>query len=160
MKPTFKISLFLCLLFLRTHADAATVDTVSTPSASMHKNIKAVVIKPDTYKDGKSFPVVYLLHGYSGNYADWVVKAPGLAHLADEFQLLIVCADGNFGSWYFDSPVDTASKYETYISNELVNWVDKAYRTIANRKGRAITGLSMGGDGALYNAFRHQGALP
>jgi S-formylglutathione hydrolase FrmB len=47
-------------------------------------------------------------------------------------------------------------KYETYISKELVSWVDAKYRTIPNRSKRAIAGLSMGGHGALYLGIRHQ----
>ena len=70
--------------------------------------------------------------------------------------MIIVCPDGGFGSWYWDSPVDAGSQYETYVSNELVTWIDSKYKTIKTRKGRAITGLSMGGQGALYLAFRHQ----
>ncbi|HEV7330471.1 MAG TPA: alpha/beta hydrolase-fold protein [Flavisolibacter sp.] len=66
---------------------------------------------------------------------------------------MIVCPDGAFGSWYFDNPVDTTLKYETYISKELVVWVDKNYKTIASPKGRAITGLSVGGHGALIMPF-------
>ena len=72
---------------------------------------------------------------------------------------MIVCPDGNFGSWYFDSPVDPAWKYETYITTELVNYIDKNYATVKKRSGRAITGLSMGGHGALYLAFKHQGVF-
>ena len=46
--------------------------------------------------------------------------------------------------------------YETYIADELVKWVDNNYKTIKSRTGRAITGLSMGGHGGLYLAFKHQ----
>ncbi len=46
-------------------------------------------------------------------------------------------------------------QYETFVASELVTWVDNKYKTIKNRTGRAITGLSMGGHGALYLAFRH-----
>src|SRR6185312_5486702 len=70
--------------------------------------------------------------------------------------VLIVCPDGAYGSWYWDSPVDSSFKYETYVSSELVKWVDSKYKTIKDPKGRAITGLSMGGHGALYLAFKHQ----
>ena len=70
--------------------------------------------------------------------------------------MIIVCPDGGYGSWYWDSPMDEKFKYETYISKELVAWVDGKYKTIKDRKGRAITGLSMGGHGALYLAFKHQ----
>nr|WP_052635757.1 alpha/beta hydrolase family protein [Spirosoma luteum] len=135
---------------------AAKVDTVSTTSASMNKTIKAVVITPDSYTAGQALPVLYLLHGYSGSYSDWVKKAPGVSQLADTYQMIVVCADGNFGSWYFDSPIDPAFTYETYVASELVDWIDSHYKTIKDRTGRAITGLSMGGHGALYLAFRHQ----
>ncbi|MGZ3952449.1 MAG: alpha/beta hydrolase [Flavisolibacter sp.] len=134
---------------------AAIVDTVNTTSASMKKTIKAVVILPDDYKDAQALPVVYLLHGYSGNYADWITKAKGFEKAADLYQVIIVCPDGN-NSWYWDSPVDSNFKYETYVSKELVSWIDSKYKTIRNKKGRAITGLSMGGHGALYLALRHQ----
>lgn len=69
---------------------------------------------------------------------------------------MIVCPDGGYGSWYFDSPVDSSSRYETYISKEVVNFIDNNYNTIKLRSGRAITGLSMGGHGAIYLAIRHQ----
>ncbi|MCX6214553.1 alpha/beta hydrolase family protein [Spirosoma sp.] len=144
------------LAFLHFSVQAATVDTVATYSPSMKKTIKAVVVTPDSYSAGQAFPVVYLLHGYSGNYSDWAKKAPGIGKEADLHKVIIVCPDGNYGSWYFDSPADPTFKYETYVADELVNWVDGHYKTIKNRSGRAITGLSMGGHGALYLAFRHQ----
>ncbi|MDQ2752350.1 MAG: esterase family protein, partial [Bacteroidota bacterium] len=75
---------------------------------------------------------------------------------SDEYNLIIVCPDGDYNSWYFDSPVDSTKRYETYISKELVSWIDEHYATLAAPKGRAITGLSMGGHGALFLAFKHQ----
>lgn len=135
---------------------AADVDTVSTYSNAMKKEIKAVVITPATYRNGGQYPVVYLLHGYSNNYASWIKKVPAIKEMVDQHQLIIVCPDGNFNSWYLDSPEQANSKYETYVASELVKWVDSKYRTIPDRNGRAITGLSMGGHGALYLAFKHQ----
>lgn len=144
------------IALIYTRAQAASVDTVLTHSDCMHKDIKAVVIRPDHYSQYGKLPVVYLLHGFSGNYADWVNKVPAIASLADQYHLIIVCPDGNYASWYFDSTILADSQYETYVVKELVGWVDKHYATIANHKGRAITGLSMGGHGALYLAIRHQ----
>lgn len=143
-------------LFFADNAFAAKVDTVDTYSAAMKKNIKAVVILPDSYGNDKSYPTVYLLHGAGDRYSGWVDKVPGIKKYADQFQMIIVCPDGNVTSWYFDSPEDPAWKYETYVGTELVNFIDKNYKTIRDRKGRAITGLSMGGHGALYLAFKHQ----
>jgi enterochelin esterase-like enzyme len=42
----------------------------------MNKKIKAIVITPDNYSKGKEFPVVYLLHVFSGNYKDYITKTP------------------------------------------------------------------------------------
>jgi S-formylglutathione hydrolase FrmB len=146
------------LLFFSFHAvsKAAKVDTVTIFSNSMHKEIKCVVIKPVNYKKRSlRFSTVYLLHGYDGWYSNWIIRVPELKKYADDYSLLIVCPDGGKAGWYFDSPVDAAMRYETYISREVPHYIDSAYRTIADRDHRAITGLSMGGHGALFIAWRH-----
>lgn len=149
------ILLFYTLALYLVTARGAEVDTVSVWSAAMNKSVKTVVIRPETYAQQDSFPVVYMLHGYSGNYADWVNKAPEIKGLADRYSVIIVCPDGGYGSWYWDSPVDNSFRYESFVATELVEWVDNRYKTIRNRSGRAITGLSMGGHGALYLAMKH-----
>ena len=152
-----KSILFFIFTFLSVHSlFAVNTETVITYSQSMQKEIKAVVFTPDSYDSGILFPVVYLLHGHGGSYEDWSAEKNGIGKLADLYNVIIVCPDGNRNSWYFDSPVEKTSKYETYISKELVNWIDNRYNTIKNPKGRGITGLSMGGHGALYLAIRHQ----
>jgi S-formylglutathione hydrolase FrmB len=151
-----RFSLVAVLLLLTHFSRAAKVDTVDTYSAAMHKTIKAVVVTPDDYAAGRAFPVVYMLHGYGGNYSDFIKNIPSIKTDVDRYHFIIVCADGRRNSWYFDSPVDSASRYETYVSKELVDWIDAHYKTIRDRSGRAIMGLSMGGHGALYLSFRHQ----
>ncbi len=146
----------LLLLGLSISLHASKVDTVLVFSPSMQKEIKTVVITPDGYDGRTAFSVLYLLHGYSDNYAGWVNKAPVIKDLADLYGMMIVCPDGAFGSWYWDSPVDSAFRFETFVSKELIDWVDARYKTISSRQGRAVTGLSMGGHGGLYLGFRHQ----
>lgn len=155
MKRFCKLFVLLALLSVLP-LSAAKVDTVSVYSHSMDKDIKTVVVTPDSYSNLKKLPTVYLLHGYSGNYGSWVNDGPEVSNLSDMHDVIVVCPDGEFGSWYFDSPVDSKMMYETFVSKELVEWVDKNYNTVASRKGRAITGLSMGGHGGLYLGFRHQ----
>ncbi len=77
-----------------------------------------------------------------------------LRPLADEYQMIIVCPAGE-NSWYWDSPTRKNSQFETFISKELPAFIDKRYKTVADRTGRAITGLSMGGHGAMWNALRN-----
>ena len=136
-------------------AHAANVDTVSISSNVMHKNVKNVVIYPGTDKT-KRYPVLYLLHGYGGSYNHWLRRVPIIKELAESNQMIIVCPDGAFSSWYVDSPVDSTMRYETYIYKELVDYVDAHYNTLQNgNKSRAITGYSMGGFGAMFLALRH-----
>jgi len=152
-KLFFLIALSLTVIFLK----AGTVDTVEVNSNAMHKKIKCVIVKPSDYDNLQKLPVVYLLHGYSGSYAQWIsINAQGLSTKADEMKALFVCPDGGFGSWYFDSPLDSSIRYETFVSNELINYIDNNYKTFTDRQHRAITGLSMGGHGALYLAIRNK----
>jgi len=135
-------------------------DTIEVMSQAMGRMIKNVVVMPSDYQryaneiaDDVRYPTLYLLHGAQGCYSDWSKKAD-LHRLANQYKVIIVCPDGQ-DSWYFDSPVDPKMQFETYVSKELVAYIDSHYRTYANRYMRAITGLSMGGHGALFLAFRH-----
>lgn len=132
---------------------AAQVDTLSVRSESMRKGIKTIVVVPDVAKE-RACPTVYLLHGFGGNYKTWLQIKPELPRIADRMGFVFVCPDGA-GSWYWDSPRNPDVRYETFISTELVRFVDARYNTIKERSGRAITGLSMGGHGAMWNAIRH-----
>ncbi len=151
-----RILSLLTLLVSSYCVQAATVDTVAIYSNTMHRSIKTVVIRPDSYASSvKKYPVIYLLHGAFGSYANWVTKVPHVKTLADQYQVIIICPDGGYTSWYFDSPVDSGYQYETFVAKEVPVYTDTHYRTIADRKGRVITGLSMGGHGSLFLAFRH-----
>jgi len=151
------IALLFYLLTISLVIHAAKVDTLVVYSPSMKKNTKACVVTPDIYdKPGKSFPVLYLLHGYSGNYATFVKNFPVITEAADHYGMLLVCPDGGVSGWYMDSPVDSSMRHETYVTEELVPFIDSSYTTIRSCEGRAIMGLSMGGHGALYLSIRHQ----
>ncbi|HXB94843.1 MAG TPA: alpha/beta hydrolase family protein [Puia sp.] len=145
------------LLLLSIRVFAGQADTILVHSPSMNKDIKCVVIIPENQPDAHArWPVIYLLHGHSGNYAQWPSTAPQLKQQADNLGILFVCPDGGYDSWYFDSPVDPSIRYETFMTRELIPYIDTHYRTMADRAHRAITGLSMGGHGALYLAIRHK----
>ena len=151
-----KLVFSLLFLFFSASVMAATVDTVAIYSPTMKKSRKCVVIKPDYYqKKKKLYPVVYLLHGHGGDFSNWIKKVPAIKKYADDFEVLIVCPDGDSSSWYIDSPVDKTMQFETYIAKEVTAFIDQHYRTIKSAAGRAVTGLSMGGHGALYVAFKN-----
>lgn len=148
--------LIINLFALTTVARAGHLDTLEIFSPSMQKVIRCLVITPGDYHfSEKTYPVLYLLHGWSGNYAGWMTDAPQLRQHADTYNMIIVCPDGGYDSWYIDSPVDSTMRYETHISKEVVQWIDDNYRTLRRPEGRAISGLSMGGHGALLLAIKH-----
>ena len=155
MRKLFLLATFLSFFF---SGFAAVVDTVSIFSNAMNRSHKCVVIVPGkTRKTAAKFPTVYLLHGFGGNYSNWIRRVPQLTRFADEYRVVIVCPDGEFSSWYFDSPVDSTMRYETYISREVPQYIEANYPVIKDRRARAISGLSMGGHGGLFLGFRHAG---
>lgn len=156
---TLKILLFF---FLVTHANfshAAKVDTLAIPSVAMGKTYNAAVVLPNSYAKGKTkYPVMYLLHGAYGHFRDWLKSTPNksvVKDLADQYNMIIVMPEGETFSFYLDSKSNKESQFETYITKEVLQKIDQTYRTIAEKKGRVITGLSMGGHGALSLSAKH-----
>lgn len=152
MKKVTTIFLFIVLCL---SVQAQRVDTVSVYSRKMGRNIKNIVILPAGYSMNKKYPVLYLLHGHGGDYRTWLtVTKKDLPQVANKYQMIFVCPEGE-KSWYWDSPVNPKSQFETYVSKELVSYIDTKYSTVASPKGRAVTGFSMGGHGGLWLGFRH-----
>ncbi len=100
-----------------------------------------------------SYPVLYLLHGLTGHYGNWVDKTK-LADYAAKYNYIIVMPEGDNG-WYTDSATVPNDKYESYIIKELIPEIDKKYRTISDREHRIIAGLSMGGYGAIKFGLKY-----
>ena len=150
-----KFILAQCLMLLCFAASAFQQKEVNVWSSAMNKDVLVTVITPDSYNSSQSYPVVYILHGFSDNHLKWTERGV-VGALVDQYHVLAVMPDGGFSSWYFDSPVMPEYKYETFVSKELIEYMDSNYSTVKDRKGRAITGNSMGGHGAMYNAIRHQ----
>jgi S-formylglutathione hydrolase FrmB len=152
---------FLCLSLaaLPLTGFCAKADTLDVPSTAMNRKMRAAVVLPESYAKSKTpYPVLYLLHGGGGQFSDWLKQTPdkSLVHkLADQYNLIIVMPEGDRLGGYLDSPVQKDNLFETYVAKEVIEKIDNTYRTIRDRKGRVITGLSMGGHGALYLATRH-----
>jgi putative tributyrin esterase len=116
-----------------------------------------VVLPPDyalTAREKTRYPVLYLLHGLGGGAGDWVSARSRLAEYAAGHRLILVVPEGRDG-WYTDSATVPADKFETYFVEELLPDVQRRFRTVEARGGRAVAGLSMGGYGALKFALKH-----
>ena len=134
---------------------APTVSIVNVPSAAMKRNVTCSVMLPSSYAVGSAtYPVVYMLHG-SGNDNTTYSSASEIQRLVESYGFIAVCPkDGT--DWWLDAPNDPSIRYETFVSSELVAYVDANYRTVADRTRRMIAGHSMGGHGAGFIGLRHK----
>jgi len=144
----------ILLFFAVISASAAKVDTISVATSNLDAPMNVFVIIPDNAQPGQRFPTAYVLHGYSGDQRDWLNHQPRILDMADRYSMIIIHPDGR-NSWYVDSPANPKIKMESFFVNDLVPYIDANYPTLPEPSKRAITGLSMGGHGALYLAFRH-----
>lgn len=112
-----------------------------------------VLLPADYATSGRRYPVLYLLHGLTGNEDDWWERSRA-AEYASRYRLIIV-TPGVGDSWYANSAADPAARYEDAFVRDLVPHIDAQYRTQPTREGRAVAGLSMGGLGAMKFALRY-----
>ena len=125
---------------------------------SMGRDIGFCVYMPPSYeKDpARRFPVIYHLHGAGGNECKSLYSASVLHEgiLVGRWpELIMVFPNGGRSTMYQDSG-DGRFLAETNITKELIPYIDKTYRTIAEQKGRCIEGFSMGGRGSTHLAMK------
>lgn len=135
-------------------ASAFRTETITIPTHNLATAANVTVIVPDQASASHRVPSVYLLNGYSGDNTDWVTKEPELGNMADQYGLILVMPDGR-DSWYWNSPIDPRMQMENFFVSDLVPAIDRRYPTLATADKRAITGLSMGGQGAFWLAAHH-----
>ncbi|MFI7546751.1 alpha/beta hydrolase-fold protein [Actinoplanes sp. NPDC049599] len=130
----------------------------SYESAAMGRRVQFNVYLPKGYTrtTAKRYPVVYLLNGFNGSNIEWEARdmdavLDKLTRDADLEESVVVFPDGDSG-WYVDTSV---GNFRTMIVKEIVPLVDRAYRTIADREHRGVSGVSMGGQGAFTLGLTH-----
>lgn len=166
-----KITLFLILV-------SASIFAVNAQSQLKQLTLKSEILGvektytvylPDGYnKSTERYPVLYLLHGAKGVDSSWAEEKRGNAkNIADAEiaagrakKMIIVMPDargigeknGGKNMGYFNVK---NWPYQDFFFKEFIPHIDKKFRTIASKEGRAIAGLSMGGGGAVVYAQRH-----
>jgi enterochelin esterase-like enzyme len=176
-QKTLKIHFFLyislwllCALMIQPVAFAAgRIETIETTSkiladAGEQSTVRDLSIcLPDGYDtSGLAYPVLYLIHGYTGNnltflgagYLGWMMTGVYVNQIVDnlvetaKIQPLMVVLPT------FDMS-NGLNPNDKYLTQELIPFVDKTYRTIPRREGRAIAGHSRGGHAAYWIAFSY-----
>ncbi len=138
---------YLVLLLTFVSWSAFAQETIVYKTKNLAKPDTTWVFKPQNYREKEKLPVLFLLHGYSGNYKQWhgIMDAQ---KYANEYGFIIVCPDGLFSSWYLNSPVKSDMQFESFFFDELFPDIKSKYKVDTNNV--FISGLSMGGHGALY----------
>lgn len=126
------------------------VSTDSIYSTILKRKVATTIILPQNYDATKPYPVFYLLHRWAGNNESFL-KSNLIAELNGK--PLIVVTPSADTSWYVNSFSNPASRYEDFMMQELVPYIDKKYKTDTSRQ--AIGGFSMGGFGALQLGLKY-----
>ena len=129
-------------------------------STTLGKSVNYSVYLPSDYNSSqRSYPVVYLLHGYTDDHTGWT-QFGEIAYLLDDAiadrritPMIVVMPDAGV-SWYINNH-DGSVRYEDFFIEEFIPVVERTYRIRADRRYRALAGLSMGGRGALLYALNH-----
>ncbi|HKV38005.1 MAG TPA: alpha/beta hydrolase-fold protein [Blastocatellia bacterium] len=138
---------------------ASDVEYGSFHSDSLGADLNFAIQLPPSYKTDKNrrYPVLYFLHGMFGTEKEF--ERRGIAAAVEKMR-----AEGKFGDFIIVAPAGGNSfyvnakngvRYEDAIVKDLIPYVERTYRAIGTREGRAIQGISMGGFGALMIAFKH-----
>jgi putative tributyrin esterase len=139
-------------------AAAVRVESVPFESKLVGAALPYNVVLPPDYAMKSSaqtrYPVLYLLHGLAGSANDWVSQRAHLTNYAAQYHMIIVVPEGKDG-WYTDGATVATDKFESYFVEELMPDVQKRFRTVEARDGRAVAGLSMGGYGALKFGLKY-----
>ncbi len=106
-----------------------------------------LVFLPAEYDAQSPLPLLFLLHGWTGYYSYWN-EITDVQKLADEFGFMIVCPEGFDDSWYMNNFERKNMQYELFFWNDLVPKLFENYKI--DRANIFISGLSMGGHGAMY----------
>lgn len=154
--------------------DRSKIEKIIFYSNILRKEMQVCVYLPKNYEISPPLPVLYFLHGRSGNEnimfeVDIQPKADLLIHNRNIEPLIIVCPriensrgiNSSFNSQdipdsIYNERIINLGMYEDYFIHEIIPFIDNTFNTIRDRKSRFVGGASAGGYAALHNAFRHQ----
>jgi enterochelin esterase-like enzyme len=135
-------------------------ESLKVKSALLGKEMEYSIYLPSDYeKTNRSYPVLYLLHGYSDDETGWTQFGEA-QYIADKAinsgeapAMIIVMPDA--GVTFYMNSSDGKAKYEDFFVQEFMPHIESTYRIRAKKEFRAVAGLSMGGFGTMLLATKH-----
>ncbi|MDB2342213.1 esterase family protein [Flavobacteriaceae bacterium] len=157
----FNYLLFLLFSFsIATGQQGKVIDHLTLPSKILKGDRNfAIYLPPDYDHSSRSYPVLYLLHGYTDDHTGWV-QFGEVKHIADKAinegsatPMIIIMPDADTGLPGYTNSISGKWNYEDFFFNELMPHVEDRFRIKKNKRYRAIAGLSMGGGGSFLYAL-------
>ncbi|MBL0111062.1 MAG: esterase family protein [Saprospiraceae bacterium] len=149
-----------CSLITTVCAQGQLFESLGFNSRMIGKKMNYSIYLPEGYNtSSRSYPVLYLLHGYTDNETGWTQFgeieqiANKMMDAGEATPMIIVMPDGGV-SWYINN-FDRSVPYEDYFFQEFMPFVESTYRIRKEKKYRAVSGLSMGGYGSFMFAIKH-----
>ncbi len=161
MKAYFLFFLSLCAApALYSQQTGKVIEQAVVSSTVLSRDVSYTVYLPADYEHSqRTYPVVYLLHGYTDDNTGWL-QFGEINRYADKAiaegtipPMIIIMPDAD-SSWYINA-YDGKEKYEDFFIQEFIPAIEKTYRIKSQKKYRAVAGLSMGGYGSLMYALKY-----
>ena len=160
-KRTSFVLLFISFSYCSfTQATGKVIEQQVMKSSILAKNVRYTIYLPPDYSTSeRSYPVVYLLHGFTDDNTGWL-QFGEINRYADKaiadgtIPPMIIAMPNGDSSWYINS-YDGKEKYEDFFIKEFMPAIEKMYRIKAEKRYRGISGLSMGGYGAMIYALKY-----
>jgi enterochelin esterase-like enzyme len=160
-KISFTLVFFQIVLMLPAQTGKV-MDNLTMPSKILNMDRKfAVYLPPDYETSQRSYPVLYLLHGFGDDQTGWV-QFGEVQYIADKAinegkatSMVIIMPDANTGKVGYVNDFRGEWRYEDFFFGELMPYVEKTFRIKGEKDYRAIAGLSMGGEGTFIYALHH-----
>lgn len=146
--------LFLSFCMLLMGSTLGSQELLVLNSKYLHTDDSILIFTPRSHavSDTAHTPLVFLLHGWSGCYRDWSRKMD-LQQLSDRSGFIIVCPDGFYNSWYLNDSNSKGMQWRSFFTHELYPQIRDRYKMLP--RDCFITGLSMGGHGAINIFIDH-----
>jgi enterochelin esterase-like enzyme len=162
MKKILFTLIVIQIAFMLSAQTGKVMDNLSMPSKILKMDRKfAVYLPPDYETSQRSYPVLYLLHGYGDDQTGWV-QFGEVQFIADKAinegkatPMVIIMPDANAGKVGYVNDFKGEWRYEDFFFKELMPFVEKTFRIKGEKDYRAIAGLSMGGEGTFIYALHH-----
>jgi len=151
---------FLCVICIPSSLASGRAECNTIPSKILGRNVAYCIVLPASFDGDKAkrFPILYELHGLGDN--EQFLVHSGLWNLVEDLweggkmKEFVIATPAGGASFYIDSK-DGKVRYEDFMLREFFPFIEGKYRVSPGRANRAISGVSMGGYGALHLAFRH-----